>query len=77
MGAFMSASSSWWKTFQQRIHSLMIESSFFPVFSGPHQLCGAEMLESLQGSSKKCSRKGEEGNEDKDMNLKRKNLSNL
>jgi hypothetical protein len=32
------------------------------------------MLESLQGSSKKCSRKGKAENEDKDKNMKKEEL---
>jgi hypothetical protein len=62
MGASMSASSSWWKTFQQQIHSLLkavclmfstTPKSMKKVLFGRRHLFGAEMLESLQASSKK------------------------
>jgi hypothetical protein len=61
------------------------ESNLFHVFNDPkdneealhgrHHLCGAEMLESLQRSSKKCSCKGKVENEDKDLKKPLKNSS--
>jgi hypothetical protein len=67
------------------VDTFLTDSSLLHVFNDPeeyekslhgrHHLFGAEMLESLQGSSKKRSCMGEM--ENKDKNLKRKNFERL